>query len=61
MNWKKMIDRIRFDLSGATTVEYGLILAMIFLAMITGFRNFASAFQELWEKVTGIISAAIGG
>jgi len=61
MNWKKMIDRIRFDLSGATTVEYGLILAMIFLAMITAVRAFATTFQDLWQRTSTVIFAAIGG
>ena len=29
------------DQRGATAVEYGLILAMVFLAMIAGVSNFA--------------------
>lgn len=60
MNWRKVINQIRFDLSGATTVEYGLILAVIFFAMLAAFRAFATSFQILWTTTSNVISTAIG-
>lgn len=55
-----MTDRIRFDLSGAATVEYALILALIFLVAITGMQSFAAAFQDLWTKTSDVIATKIG-
>jgi pilus assembly protein Flp/PilA len=40
------------DEGGATAVEYGLIVAMIFLAMIVGVRNFASEAIKMWDHVS---------
>ena len=39
------------DQKAATAVEYGLILALIFLAMIAGVSNFASATINMWNNV----------
>ena len=39
------------DERAATAVEYGLILAMIFLAMIGGISAFASATNNMWNDV----------
>ena len=40
------------DQRGATAVEYGLILALIFLAMIVGVRTFASTTTNMWNTVS---------
>ncbi len=40
------------DIRGATAVEYGLILALIFLSMIVAVQNFASATTEMWNNVS---------
>ena len=61
MNWRQMIQQIRFDLTGATTVEYGLILAMISLAMIGAFQNFADSFQSLWTATTELVVSLLEG
>ena len=39
----KFISRFAKDESGATAIEYGLILALVFLAMIVGVTNFGAA------------------
>jgi pilus assembly protein Flp/PilA len=39
------------DQKAATAVEYGLILALIFLAMIAGVSNFATATINMWNNV----------
>ena len=43
--------RIFKDEQGATAVEYGLILAMIFLAMIAGVSAFGQTTVEMWNYV----------
>ena len=39
------------DDQGATAIEYGLILAMVFLAMIAGVSAFAGTTIDMWEYV----------
>ena len=39
------------DQKAATAVEYGLILAMIFMAMLAGVSNFADATIGMWNYV----------
>ena len=46
------------DQRGATAVEYGLILALIFLAMIAGVSNFADATINMWDHVSNKVDAA---
>ena len=44
------------DERGATAVEYGLILAMIFLAMIVGVSTFGQTTVEMWNNVSVAVS-----
>jgi pilus assembly protein Flp/PilA len=46
------------DESGATAVEYGLILAMIVLAMIGALSSFASSTTAMWDGVESKIAEA---
>jgi pilus assembly protein Flp/PilA len=46
------------DRRGATAVEYGLILAMIFLAMIAGVSRFAGTTQEMWNHVSNEVRSS---
>jgi pilus assembly protein Flp/PilA len=46
------------DERGATAVEYGLILAMIFLAMVGAISLFASASTEMWDHVANEVLSA---
>ena len=44
------------DKRGATAVEYGLILALIFLAMVTAIGNFARGTTEMWNNVSNAVA-----
>lgn len=46
------------DERGATAVEYGLILAMIFLAMVGALTLFASASTSMWNNVAEAVTTA---
>ena len=48
----KIIRRLLCDTRGATAVEYGLILALIFLAMIGAIKSVTSETINKWEYVT---------
>ncbi len=50
--------RIIKDERGATAVEYGLILAMIFLAMVGALTVVASTTTEMWNFVTQEVTSA---
>lgn len=44
------------DKRAATAVEYGLILALIFLAMIVSVRQVATATTTMWNNVSNEVS-----
>ena len=46
------------DERGATAVEYGLILAMVFLAMVSAVSLFASATIDMWDNVSNEVQGA---
>ncbi|MFA6220210.1 MAG: Flp family type IVb pilin [Erythrobacter sp.] len=52
------LNKLGRDTSGATAVEYGLIIALIFLAMIGSIQTFGSEAILMWNKVTTAVSAA---
>ena len=45
------------DQRGATAVEYGLILAMVFLAMIAGVSRFSETTINMWNHVAEEVSS----
>ncbi|TCJ37554.1 Flp family type IVb pilin [Parafrankia sp. BMG5.11] len=49
---RNVLKRIASDISGATAVEYGLILAMVFLAMLAAVQNFSDKTISMWTKVS---------
>ncbi len=53
-----LIKRIASDISGATAVEYGLILAMVFLAMLAAIQNFGNETISMWTKVGDKVAAS---
>jgi pilus assembly protein Flp/PilA len=60
MPMRKLLKAIASDISGATAVEYGLILALIFLAMLVAVQNFGSVTIGMWNDVDQRITQATG-
>ena len=58
MPMRKLLKAIASDISGATAVEYGLILALIFLAMLVAVQNFGAVTIAMWNDVETKISQA---
>ena len=50
--------RLRSDKRGATAVEYGLILALIVLAMLTGLSSLGGGSGGMWTDLSDKIAAA---
>jgi len=57
MNRRQRFKRLLRDGRGATAVEYGLIVAMIVLAMIAALRGVANATTGMWHNVSNDVSA----
>ncbi len=57
----KFIKRLIRNESGATAIEYGLILALIVLAMLSALQAFADGSITMWETVAQKTADAISG
>ena len=56
----EFLKKLGRDTDGATAVEYGLILALIFLSMIGAVSSFGQTTIDMWDRVATTISAATG-
>ncbi|MCA0902499.1 Flp family type IVb pilin [Qipengyuania aquimaris] len=56
----EFLKKLGRDTEGATAVEYGLILALIFLSMIGAVSSFGQTTIDMWNRVATTISAATG-
>jgi pilus assembly protein Flp/PilA len=43
--------RLRTDKRGATAIEYGLIAALIVIAMISGLKGLGGGFGGMWSNL----------
>jgi pilus assembly protein Flp/PilA len=50
--------RVAGDTSGATAIEYGLIVAFIFLAIIGGLSAFATNENAMYTRISNSITGA---
>ena len=55
---KRQIIRLTLDQRGATAVEYGLILALIFLAVVTAISGVGEATSNLFSNVATDVADA---
>ncbi|WP_416229335.1 Flp family type IVb pilin [Qipengyuania sp. ASV99] len=61
MNLTTFLKHIGNDNSGATAVEYGLIVSLIVIAMIGALQGVAQATIETWSEVETASVAAMNG
>jgi pilus assembly protein Flp/PilA len=54
----KFLRRLLRDQRGATSVEYGLIIAMIFLGLVGVATGLANENSQMWNTVSNDISSA---
>ncbi len=54
---QKMTRRVRADQRGATAIEYGLIAALIVIAMIGGLTALGGGAGGLWTKINNAVQA----
>lgn len=58
---RRLFGRFLTDQRGATAIEYGLIMALIFLVLVSAFSLFAGGSTGVFNKAMNAISAAING
>jgi pilus assembly protein Flp/PilA len=56
-----IFQRIRADDRGATAIEYGLILAMVFLAMVGAVQAFGNEVTNMFNDVSSKSVSAMQG
>jgi pilus assembly protein Flp/PilA len=56
----RILKRLLADLRGATAVEYGLILALVVLAVLASIQGVAQENTELWAFVREQITTSMG-
>jgi pilus assembly protein Flp/PilA len=54
----RRISELSRDQKGATAVEYGLILALIFLAMVVGVVAVGTSTSDLWGNISNQVKNA---
>ena len=57
---RAVLSRFMADDSGATALEYGLIISLVFLVALAGITAFASAGSGTFNEAMGKLAAAIG-
>jgi pilus assembly protein Flp/PilA len=55
----KMIWTFFKDESGATAIEYGLIVGLISVAILTGISSAGSALQNIWDNNADMVQQAL--
>ncbi|NOX95667.1 MAG: Flp family type IVb pilin [Alphaproteobacteria bacterium] len=56
---RRLIRRFRKDDSGATAIEYGLIVSLIVIAIIAAVKNFGATTNEMYSEIETEINTAI--
>lgn len=56
----KILKRLLKDQSGATAIEYALIVAMIFLVIVTAVEIYAQHTNTLYTKIGNAVTGAGG-
>ena len=52
---RKTMHRLRSDKRGATAIEYGLIAALIVIAMMGGLSQLGGGAGGMWTKLNNVI------
>ncbi len=58
---RRFLTRFRQDESGATAIEYGLILALMFLVILGALNAFGATGSGIFNGAMNALRAAMGG
>ena len=59
MKTKNLLKAILEDNSGATAIEYGLIVSLIVIALIASLNTFANETISMWGRVQSAMSSVV--
>ena len=54
----KFLARLGRDTKGATAVEYGLILALVFLAMVGAATTLGARATTMWNMISNVVTSS---
>ena len=54
----RILKKLRNDDLGTTAVEYGLIISLIFLAMMGGVKTFGGTAISMWNNISTTVEGA---
>jgi pilus assembly protein Flp/PilA len=54
----RFLARLGRDAKGATAIEYGLILALVFLAMLGAISTFGQNAIDVWSHISNTVTNA---
>ncbi|HEY6661722.1 MAG TPA: Flp family type IVb pilin [Sphingomicrobium sp.] len=54
---RKALHRLRSDKRGATAIEYGLIAALIVIAMMAGLSSMGGGVGGMWTKISTAVQS----
>ncbi|UVO49105.1 Flp family type IVb pilin [Sphingomonas sp. SUN019] len=55
---RRLLSRLSGDVRGATAIEYGLIVAVIVIAMIASFTEVAKTTIDVWNNINTKVTKA---
>ncbi|MDP1913064.1 MAG: Flp family type IVb pilin [Brevundimonas sp.] len=58
---KRFLTRLRRDESGATAIEYGMILALMFLVILGALNAFGATGSGIFNGAMDMLRSAMGG
>lgn len=53
---RRALSRFAGDRSGATAIEYGLIVALIFLAIVGAVRNYSDRTSDMYSDISSALN-----
>lgn len=56
-----ILKKLRRDTSGATAIEYGLIAALVGIAIITGVGMAGESLDTMFQEIGGKLTVSAGG
>jgi pilus assembly protein Flp/PilA len=57
--WRTLLIRFRNDQSGATAIEYGLVVSFVFLVVVGAMKATGASVGDLYNAALGVIIAAL--
>lgn len=52
----KLLRAFRDDENGATSIEYGLIVALIFLAVVSAIRAYSNSTSDMYSEINDALT-----